>query len=196
MLLAGGRGTRMGGTGPKALAMCAGRTLLDRAHATLAAICDDVVVVAPASMALPVAESVRVADGVEVSGPLAPMIAGLASRACDEAIVLAVDLPLLTPALLASLRALRGPALALVPRPGGVPQPLAAWYDSRALEGLARSLASGERSVARAVQTLSPLWADDDELATLPGGLMAWLNVNSRDDLALAARRISSRTPA
>ncbi len=195
VLLAGGRGTRMTGDEPKALALCAGRTLLERSHATLAALCDEVVVVAPASMALPVADSMRVAD-LGVAGPLAALIQGLGSRACDEALVLAVDLPLVLPAMLASLRSLRGTALAVVPRPGGVPQPLAAWYDSHALAALASSLASGERSVIRAVATLSPVWVDDDELASLPGGLAAWLNVNTRDDLVLAAQRLASRAPA
>ncbi|HEV2105150.1 MAG TPA: NTP transferase domain-containing protein, partial [Candidatus Eisenbacteria bacterium] len=60
VLLAGGRGARLGAGGPKALATLAGRTLLSRAHAILAAVCDAVVVVAPAALALPVAPGERV----------------------------------------------------------------------------------------------------------------------------------------
>src|SRR2546428_14127229 len=48
--LAGGRGERLGLGVPKACAEVAGRTLLERAVATLAEVCADVVVVAPAGL--------------------------------------------------------------------------------------------------------------------------------------------------
>jgi molybdopterin-guanine dinucleotide biosynthesis protein A len=195
ILLAGGQGTRLGADSPKALAMCAGRTLLARALATLSSACDAVVVVAPAGLELPVAPMLRVADPPDAAGPLAALVAGLASpagRACDEALVLAVDMPLLLPATLAALRALRGAAVAVVPAPGGIPQPLAAWYTRRALAPLAASLAAGERSPSRAVSALAPAIAGDEMLASLPGGLDAWLNVNTRADLDEAARRLDA----
>ncbi len=190
VLLAGGRGSRLGGGLPKALVACAGRTLLERARATLNALCDDVVVVAPGSLALPVPERERVADPPRASGPLPAMVAGLGARAHDEALVLAVDLPLVAEGALAALRARRGGARALVPRPGGMAQPLAAWYASGAAGALAAALAAGERSVIAAVQALEPVWVEDDALARLPGGREAWLNVNTRDDLAVAEARL------
>lgn len=193
ILLAGGQGTRLGADTPKALATCAGRTLLARAMATLSSACDAVVVVAPAGLDLPVATLLRVADPPDAAGPLAALVAGLASpagRACDEALVLAVDMPLLLPATLVALRALRGAAVAVVPAPGGIPQPLAAWYTPRALAPLETALAAGERSPSRAVSALAPAIAGDEVLATLPGGLDAWLNVNTRAELEQAARRL------
>jgi molybdopterin-guanine dinucleotide biosynthesis protein A len=193
ILLAGGQGTRLGGDTPKALALCAGRTLLARALATLSSACDAAVVVAPAGLDLPVAPLLRVADPPDAAGPLAALVAGLTSpagRACDEALVLAVDFPLLLPATLAALRALRGAAVAVLPAPGGIPQPLAAWYTPGALAPLAAALAAGERAPSRAVPALAPVIAGDPVLASLPGGLDAWLNVNTRADLAEAARRL------
>ena len=51
ILLAGGRGRRLGLGPPKALASWAGGTLLDHALATLRAACDEVVVSAPRELA-------------------------------------------------------------------------------------------------------------------------------------------------
>ena len=203
VLLAGGQGARLGADTAKALAMCAGRTLLARAMATLTALCDSVVVVAPGALDLPVPAEQRIADPPDAAGPLAGLVAGLgapAGRACDEALVLAVDMPLLTPATLAALRALRGGAAAVVPAPGGIPQPLAAWYTPRVLAPLAAALAAGVRSPSRAVMgfaglpglaALGPAIVRDDVLASLPGGLEAWLNVNTQAELHEAERRLA-----
>ena len=192
VLLAGGRGARMQSPKPKALVMCAGRSLLARALATLEALCDPVVVVAPADMQLPVPPAQRIADLPGVEGPFAGFVAGMGSRRFEEALVLAVDMPLVTPALLTAVRSRRGEAAAVLPAPGGVPQPLAAWYAPCAFPTLAAALAAGERSISRAVMSLSPMLLADAELAAMPGGLEAWLNVNTPDDLARAEQRIES----
>jgi len=198
VLLAGGRGVRLRTDLPKALVPCAGRTLLARAHATLAALADQVVVVAPAEMALPVAGGERVADPPEASGegPLAGLVAGLGARAFDDAVVLAVDLPLVSAELLRALRSGRGKAVAVLAMPGSAPQPLAAWYAPQAAARLAGALARGERSATAAALSLEPVLVADAQLATLPGGLDAWLNVNTPADLALAERRLSAREHA
>src|SRR5439155_8105257 len=96
---------------PKALVRLAGVTLLERALAILSAVCDEVVVVAPAGLALPApaaradpaspgaresgsAPGVRrVNDPPDAAGPLAGVVAGLGARAFARAIVLGVDLP-------------------------------------------------------------------------------------------------------
>ena len=207
MLLAGGLGRRLGGDTPKARVMCAGRSLLDRALATLAALCDAVVVVAPGDMELgelatpgagrDVQRDVkRIADPPGAAGPLAGLVAGLGADAFDDALVLAVDMPLLTPETLTALRALRGEASAVLPAPGGITQPLAAWYTARAFAPLAAALAAGERSPSRVVFAMHPAIIGDDALASLPGGLGVWLNVNTRAELDEAERRLAAREHA
>src|SRR5262245_26049349 len=142
VLLAGGRGTRLGAGIPKALVVCGGRTLLARALETLDALCDDVVVAAPRELELPVPRARRVDDAAGGQGPLAAMVGALGARTFEEALVLAVDLPLVPAAALTALRALRGDALAVMAAPAGLPQPLAAWYASAARETLARAHAA------------------------------------------------------
>jgi len=186
VLLAGGRGTRLAAGVPKALVECAGRTLLERASELLVRMCDELVVVAPEAMALPVSARNRVADPPGGFGPLAALVAGLHARDHAEALVLAVDMPLLGADALARLRASRGDALAVVARPNGVAQPLAAWYSMEARDTLATALREGERSVIAAVERLSPKWVEDDTLIGWPGGRGAWSNVNTREELAMA----------
>lgn len=188
ILLAGGRGSRLGLGTPKALAPWAGGTLLAHALATLREACDDVVVSAPREMALPVPDELRAADPAGAAGPLAGLVAGLASRPWTRAVALGVDLPLVNAALLRSLGGLLGEHAAVVPAPGGRAQPLAAWYAPAALAPLAAALARGERALVPAVAALSPRYADDATLAALGAGPDAFLNVNTPADLAGAAR--------
>src|SRR4029079_16985212 len=79
VLIAGGAGERFGG--PKALARFHGATLVARAHAVLAEVCDDVVVVAPETLDLPVPATSRVPDRIAGEGPLSALVAGLSARA-------------------------------------------------------------------------------------------------------------------
>ncbi len=186
ILLAGGRGTRLGLGVPKALAPWAGGTLLSHALATLRAACDDVVVVAPADLELPVSPELRVADPPGAAGPLAGLVAGLSARTFARALALGVDLPLVDAGLLRAIGDRLGDHLAVVPEPGGRPQPLAAWYAPAAAPPLTGVLARGDRALVSAVEALPALRLGDAELAALGAGSDTFLNVNRRDDLARA----------
>lgn len=193
VVVAGGRGTRLGAPTPKALVRFAGATLLDRAIALARETCDTIVVVAPADFELPIPAGVRVDDPRPGMGPLGGMVAGLRARAHARAIVLAVDLPLLgAPLLEALLAGLEGRSAA-VPAPAGMPQPLAAAYAADAVATLERRLAAGERSVVAAVRTLDPWFAGDEELDRIPGGAAQLLNVNTAADLEAAERALAAR---
>ena len=226
LIVAGGAGRRLGAGVPKAAARLGGCTLLERAVATLRPICDAVVVAAPAGLMLPEAGVPRVDDAPGGAGPLAGLVAGLAARAHRIAIVLGVDFPLMRTAALAALRDARGAHPAVVPEPGGVPQPLAAVYANAAaarLEGarmfavlmadrisdfsllgdLAKAAArleaawwAGERSVTAAALALGPSRPGDAELEVLEGGLANFFNLNTPADLAEAGRRLATRAAA
>jgi molybdopterin-guanine dinucleotide biosynthesis protein A len=196
VLLAGGRGSRLGSDVPKALVVCAGRTLLARALATLETQCDELVVVAPRAMELPVERARRVDDpegSAAGRGPLAALVAGLAARPHEEALAFAVDMPLVTGAALQVLRERRGGALAVLAAPAGVPQPLAAWYAPGAGERLAQALATGERSLIAACRTLAPVPVDDAALASIPDGDGFKWNLNTREDLLQVERLLAAR---
>jgi molybdopterin-guanine dinucleotide biosynthesis protein A len=192
VLVAGGAGRRLDAAGGKALVRLGGVTLLERALATLDAVCDARVVAAPADLSLPLPAAQRVADVAGARGPLAGLVAGLAARPYERAIALGVDFPLMRPAALAALRDRLGSEMALVPAPEGVPQPLAAVYAPAAAGALAAALARGARALIPAVLDLDPRLLGDAELADLEGGLDNFFNLNTREDLAAAERRFAS----
>lgn len=188
ILLAGGRGERLGLGSPKALVEVGGRTLFERALETLGAVCDELVLLAPAAIDLPASPARRVED--EGKGPLAALVDGLRAAPWTRAVVLGVDLPFVTPEALLALCELRGDAPAVVPAPQGRPQPLAAWYWPAAFAAITRASAAGGRALVPAVLAASPRMVEDAELAALPGGSEAYFNLNTPDDLAFARRRL------
>ena len=201
ILVAGGAGSRLALGMPKALARLGGVTLLERGIAILAPLCDEIIVTAPSSLALPLAERARFPGGAPAVrraddpagtvGPLAGIVAGLSSGAFVRAVVLGVDLPFVEPATLEAMLARLSGRHAVVPAPGGFPQPLAAAYAPAAEPILASRLAAGERSPTRALGSLDVRMLDDVELALLPGGLGSFFNLNSPADLEQAARRLA-----
>lgn len=196
IVLAGGRGMRLGLEQPKAEVVLAGRTLLARARATLESLVETTIVSAPQDLVLTTADAVRVADPAGAAGPLAGLVAALRSQSFTRALVLAVDLPFASAAALRALGAhLRPEDDAVLAAPAGIPQPLAAWYAPSAVAPLADALAAGERSVTRAVLALRARVVGREALAAMPDGEAAYFNLNTPADLAEAVRRCEERTP-
>ena len=191
ILLAGGRGRRLGLGFPKALLPLGGSTLLERGIATLSAVCDRVVVAAPAGLALPETSAPRVNDPPGSQGPLAGMVAGLLAEPFETAIVLGVDFPLVRGEALVALGSMLDGGAAVIPIPGGIPQPLAAAYGPAAVPVLTQALGAGERAPTRAVLRLGARFLDDAAIAGLPGGAANFLNLNRPEQLAEVERRLT-----
>jgi molybdopterin-guanine dinucleotide biosynthesis protein A len=150
VVLAGGRGTRMGGD--KATMAVGGVPMARRVAEVAALVADPVLVVAPAGH--PAASLAgrlglaTVADPAE--GPLPALAAGLGAVAAEHVLALATDHPGLRPELLALLVATRRDAPAVACRgPGGRLEPLVAVYErAPALaEAQARVAAGIDRSL-------------------------------------------------
>ena len=191
ILIAGGAGKRFGS--PKALARFRGETLVARGRAVLAQSCDAVVVVAPASMALPVPAGERVADRIEGAGPLAAIVAGLESRAFDRALVLGVDLPRFEVAHARRLLAAWREDAALVPAPGGRAQPLASVFGPAAIAPLAAAIAAGRRALVPEVLALRPRLLDDAALVALDVPPACLEDADTPEALARLEREATAR---
>ena len=118
VLLAGGRGTRLGTGIPKALMVCGGRTLLARALGTLATQCAQVVVVAPHGMELPVPRAERVDDPPDAHGPLAAWYAS-GARAKLEAALAAGERSVIAACATLAPRLVRDNVLEMMSEGGG-----------------------------------------------------------------------------
>jgi molybdenum cofactor guanylyltransferase len=181
VVLAGGRGRRMGGPSKPAQPL-AGRTLILYPLAALGSRCERVAVVCKRSTELP-----ALPDGVErwdePDEPRHPAagIAHALERARDEVMVCAADMPFVGAAECLALRAAAAgdvDAPAVVARSDGRLEPLFAVYRPRALPSL--SEVSGR--LTDAVEALSPA------VVELPAGVLR--SVNTPEELAAAERTL------
>ena len=206
VLVAGGAGARLGAGSPKALVALGGMTLLERTARTLASVCDELVVAAPAALALALPTSLRtrtggtprrIDDRPGARGPLAGMVAGLSASPFERAVVLGVDFPFMEPAFLEAMleRLDAGPSAprAVVPAPGGIAQPLAAAYAPLTVAILAARHAEGEAAPSRGLAWLTVRWLGDAELERMPGGPSCLFNLNTPEQLDEAGRRMAAR---
>ncbi len=165
VLLVGGASERFGS--PKALAELDGETLAARAWRVLEEACDEVIAVGKVADGLPLPFPL-VDDGVESRAPVYGLVAALRAAANEVCVVLPVDCPLVTPAVLRAL----GEAAA-VPAPD---RPLPGAYCRSLLGALEARLARGElslRGINPSVLAVDPALLADvdtpDDLARISG---------------------------
>ena len=165
--------------GEKAATVLAGRTLLDRALAALEPVCSRRAVVAKAATRLPpLPDGVERWDEREAGHHPRHGITEAVRRTSGAVTVLAVDLPLVPPALLRDLaEAVEGGAVAAVARAEHRIQPLCGAYSARALAVL--EAAGPSEPLIRTIERLAPRIVDVDPRALC--------NVNTPADLARAA---------
>jgi molybdopterin-guanine dinucleotide biosynthesis protein A len=166
VLLVGGASTRFGS--PKAFAQIDGETLADRAWRLLGETCDERIAVGKRDDGLEFPFDV-LDDGTDVRAPIAGVIAGLRATTHDIAVVIPVDLPLLTTAALHELAA----ACRDVAMPPSGPLPGA--YRRTALPALERALADERLALRAAISEL------DVAIVDLDAALL--VNVNTPDDV-------------
>jgi molybdopterin-guanine dinucleotide biosynthesis protein A len=186
-VLAGGRGRRLGGG--KATALLAGRPLISYPLAAMGAAGLDAFVVTKPDTELPTLDCEVVLEPPEPSHPLVGIIAAL-RHAGRPVVVLAGDMPLASPTLLAALAGADEPLV--VPAPGAQPEPLQARWSPELLPALEAALAR-EEPLRRTVAALSPRLIGDAELARFGDPARTFLNVNDAADLERAASQLLVR---
>lgn len=167
IVLTGGRSSRLGVD--KATALVAGRRMIDRVLAQLPEV--PVVVVGPDPEVPGVIVTREDPPG---GGPAAGIAAALPLVHSEWVAVIAADMPFGVPVLTGLPRE----ADAVVPRAGGHPQPLCAWYRVAALNGLGPGVSM--RTVLAGLQV---------HYVDVPEDAMA--DIDTPADLAAAARRLS-----
>lgn len=183
IVLAGGRGRRLGGS--KAKAIVADRPLLHWPLAALRAVLADVAVVAKRGGELPTLPA-DVALWVEPPAPQHPL-AGIvhALRVADGRAVLvcAVDLPLVDADTVRRLVASRDGSSAVVAAADGRLQPLLGVYEPAALAALSR--APADAPLTDVVSALAP------RIVAVSREVL--INVNRPNDIAVAEAYLASR---
>jgi len=211
VVLAGGRGSRLGGAKPTA--ELAGQSLISYPLAALAAAGLETAVVlkpgtdlggrplsretglkttAPAGMGqrstAGEGEVALLFEPAEPVHPLAGIVAALRQTG-RPLVVIGCDFPFVPPALLRALA--DAPERLVVPARGGSPQPLVARWTPALLPTLEAALAR-EEPLRRTVATLSPRLLEDAELAPFGDPARVFFNVNTPADLRHAESAVSS----
>ncbi len=184
-VLAGGKSTRMGAD--KAFVTLEGRTLLARALEAARSVSGDVRIVGdPAKFAgfAPVVE-----DEFRGCGPLAGIHAALRVSPAELNLILAVDVPFVTPALLQYLMTrAQGSSAAwvTVARAGGGWQPLCAVYRREFVDAAEKALRDGRYKIDALFAAVPTLTIEEKALAAAGFSADVFRNLNTPQELGEA----------
>jgi len=186
-ILAGGRARRFGGADKAALAVGRER-IIDRQRAALAAVADDVRIVAGNRPGYDGRGLRVIADAVPDAGPLGGLYSALLDAAHERVLILACDLPFVTAALLERLVAesRTGEEIdAVVPRSARGLEPLCALYMRRAAGAARARIERGDLRVAGLLEDLRVRELGPEALVPYDAGSL-FENVNTPHDHARA----------
>jgi len=187
IILAGGRSQRMGTD--KALLPLPGNpseSFLKHLASTLTPLCAEVLVVARdqvqfAGIALP--DTRMVFDQKPGGGPLMGLYSGLSAMHSSAALVVAVDMPFVQPALLTFLLDCYQRDTLVVPIVESVPQVLLALYPRSILPLIETFLEQGKRA-PRALLEVAPVhYIDEVRLREVDPQLRSFVGINTPQDL-------------
>lgn len=183
-ILAGGNSTRMGTD--KAFVMLDGRTLLARALDLCRTIASDVRIVGHSKKFAPFAPALE--DVFPGCGPLAGIHAALRASQTDLNLVLAVDLPFVSPALLHCLlaHARDSGAVVTVPRAGKGWQPLCAVYRRAFADAAEKALLAGRYKIDALFDPALTRTVGEEDLRSAGFSPEIFRNLNTPEELAEA----------
>jgi molybdopterin-guanine dinucleotide biosynthesis protein A len=187
VVLAGGRGSRIGGAKPTV--EVDGRPLISYPIAAIEAAGLEPLVVAKQGSALPPLECPAIEEPDEPRHPLCGVVAALRHAGGRALVVVGCDMPFVAPDLLAWLASRPEPLVTPVLK--GRAQPLPARYEPVLLPALERALAE-ERSMSGTIDSLGPRIVAEDELAAFGDPGRICFNVNTREDLVRAGEMLGA----
>jgi molybdopterin-guanine dinucleotide biosynthesis protein A len=191
-ILAGGKSTRMGAD--KAFVQFDGRTLLSRALEVARSLTSNVHIVGDRARFAPFAPVLE--DVFPGCGPLGGIHAALRASQTDLNVVLAVDIPFVSLALLQLLvtRANNSPSSTVtVPRANGGLQPLCAAYRRNFADAAERALRAGHYKIDSLFAETSTQIIEEEELEAAGFAPRIFRNLNTPEDLNCAGECIEER---
>ncbi|HME34108.1 MAG TPA: molybdenum cofactor guanylyltransferase [Candidatus Sulfotelmatobacter sp.] len=191
-ILAGGKSTRMGAD--KAFVTLDGRTLLARALDLARSVTTDVLIVGDAAKFASFAPVVE--DVFRECGPLGGIHAALRASPTELNLILAVDVPLLSSALLKYLieRARQAAsATVTVAQAGGGWQPLCAVYRREFADAAEQALRAGRYRIDALFEAADTQVIGEEELEAAGFSSNVFRNLNTREELEAVQREDINR---
>jgi molybdopterin-guanine dinucleotide biosynthesis protein A len=184
-ILAGGKSTRMGED--KAFVTLNGRTLLARALELAHTVSPDVRIVGDPAKFSPFAPVVE--DVFRNCGPLGGIHAALRASPTDLNLILAVDVPFVSPALLQYLimcANTSAAAIATVPRTNGGWQPLCAIYRRQFADAAEQALRAGRYKIDALFAAAQTQAIEGDKIEAAGFSPKMFRNLNTQEELEAA----------
>ena len=186
-ITAGGRSSRMGAD--KAWLEIGGQPLIERTLASVRAVTSSVAIIANTegygSLGVPVLADVH--QGV---GPLEAVRVALSNTETNRVLLVACDLPFLTPELFSLLLSIPSTSQAVVPLSSDNQlEPLCAIYCKDSLEIVEDLIERGERKMAKLFEEVPTRFVEFNEIRELDGANLFFENINTPEDYERTLRR-------
>jgi len=192
VILAGGRGSRMGA--PKATMRFGAGTIIERIVAELRrGFADIVIVAAPLSEARPAIQAAgasTIHDDAAFEGPVGALARGLRAARSEIVFACSCDMPMIRMEVARMLCGKIRGRDAVIPEIGGRLQPLCAVYRRGCSRVLARMAARGDRRLTEIADQVDARFIGERELRAVDPELTSFINVNTPEDYARALRMI------
>jgi molybdopterin-guanine dinucleotide biosynthesis protein A len=181
IVLAGGKSQRIGAD--KALLELEGQPLIARVLEPLQRLTNDVIIVAKDTAAYAHLGARMVADTSSEQAALIGLHAGLQAARHRLALAVACDMPFLDDRLLRFMIVASKAYDAVVPRMGGLPEPLHAAYRVKpCLAAVEAALQRGELKMTSFLPHIEVRYVDEGELDLFDPERLSFFNVNTQDD--------------
>ena len=192
-ILAGGKSTRMGAD--KAFVSLNGRSLLERMLEVGKSVTPDVRIIGNAHKFSQFAPTME--DVFQDCGPLGGIHAALRASSTELNVILAVDLPYVSPALLKYLiaRAQSAPGIrATVPHAAGGWQPLCAVYRRQFADAAESALRAGRYKIDELFDPVRTQRIEEEELASAGFSREIFRNLNTREEVEAVTDGVVARS--
>ncbi len=180
VILAGGENRRMGRE--KAFLEIAGKPLIEHILRVFLALFEQTIIVTRDPARYQGLYAAVVSDALEISGPLTGIYTGLLHARTERIFVAACDMPYLNRQLMEYMIQEAGEFDAVVPRTGGLPEPLHAIYHRRILPLVGENLQRGERRIAQVLDRIRVRYLSDAEIEHHDPRKRSFRNLNTPEE--------------
>lgn len=191
VIQAGGKSTRMGGQ-PKALLDLGGRRIIERVAAAIAGVVDDLLLVTNTPDLYRFLDLPMVPDAFPAGGSLGGIYSGLRAAPGEAAFTVACDMPFLSTGAARLVVSRASGADVVIPRIGGQFETMHASYGKGCLPHMEERLRAGQLRIVGFFDKVRVLTIEEAELAPFGDPAVLFMNVNTPDELARAARLIGA----
>ena len=184
IVLAGGEGKRLGTD--KALLRIGGRVLIEGIVEKMARIGDEVIIVTNSPQRYRHLEARLVGDVYPGKGALGGIYSGLKAARNHHSLVVACDMPFLDLKLLRYMIVLSPGQDVIIPRIGGLTEPLHAIYSKGCLQPMERLLSAGHLKIIDFFPEVQVRYVEEQEIKLFDPQCLSFFNINTLADLEKA----------